>query len=80
MATQHQVIKFVLVDFRGDWQRSILTIGVGYTAIAPSNEIAVVKEVPGTGTAITYHYSLPAGAEAVVIDDVIHVPARCAKS
>ena len=80
MATQHQVIKFVLVDFRGDWQRSILTIGVGYTAIAPSNEIAVVKEVPGTGTATTYLYRIPARAEVVVIDDVIHIPARCAKS
>jgi hypothetical protein len=81
MATQHQVIKFVLVDFRGDWKRSFSPdAGVLYEAVGPANEISVVKEVPGTGTATTYHYRLPAGAEAAVIEDVIHVPAICFKS
>jgi len=81
VAKEHQSVKFVLVDFRGDWQRSFsATAGVMYKALVPANEIAVVKEVPGTGNAITYHYRLAVGDEAAVIGDVIHVPARCIKS
>lgn len=80
MATQHQVIKFVIVDFSGDWQRSFPTIGLSYKALGPANEIAVVKEVPGTGNAITYHYRVPAGVEVVIVGDVVHIPAHCYKS
>jgi hypothetical protein len=80
MATQHQVIKFVIVDFSGDWQRSFPTIGLSYKALGPANDIAVVKEVPGTGNDITYHYRVPAGVEVSVIGDVVHIPAHCIKS
>jgi hypothetical protein len=75
--SEHQVVKFVFVDFRGEWQRYFGTTAVLYTAVSPDNEIAVVKEVPGTGTATTYYYRLEPDAEAAVIGDIIHIPARC---
>jgi hypothetical protein len=77
---EYQVVKFVIVDFTGAWQRGIGTVAVSYKAMGPQNEVAVVKEVPGTGNAITYHYRLKPDAEVDIIGDVIHIPARCFKS
>ena len=81
MAKQHQVIKFVFADFRGEWNRTFsATAGVMYEATSSKDELAVVKEVPGTGTAVTYLYHFQERDEVAVIGDVIHIPARCIKS
>ena len=79
MATQYQVIQFVVVQFLGDWKRSFSAdAGVVYQALAPANQLLVVKET-GQGVATTYEFVLHAGAEVNIIEEDIHIPALCVK-
>ena len=79
MATGFQVLKFVMVDFQGGWDRHMMVTSyanIRYTATRSGRKLAVVVEGP-TGTLSTYRYQLAAGEEVWVLDQVIHIPARC---
>ncbi len=79
MATQFQALKFIMLDFTGSWDRLTMVYSfanVRYTATARGGKLAVVVEGP-TGTLSTYRYNLLAGQEVLVIDQVVHIPARC---
>lgn len=81
MAGPYQAIKFVMVDFDNAWDRLMLVTAyanIRYTAIRNGAQLAVVFE-GATGTMQTYRYKVPRGAEVFVVDQVIHVPARCRK-
>ena len=79
MAGPYQAIKFVMVDFDRNWDRTMLVTGyanIRYTATGRGGRLAVVFE-GATGTMRTYRYRIGAGQEVFVVDQVIHVPARC---
>ena len=81
MAGPYQVIKFVMLDFDENWDRTMLVTGyanIRYTAIRRGGQLAVVFE-GATGTMVTYFYKIAAGDEVFVVDQVIHIPARCRK-
>jgi NADPH-dependent ferric siderophore reductase len=81
MANGFQAIKFVMVDFDDRWDRTMLVTGyanIRYTASRRGARIAVVFE-GATGTMRTYRYQLAPGQEVFVVDQVIHIPARCQK-
>lgn len=76
-----QAIKFVMVDFEGGWDRTMLVTSyanIRYTATGKGGKLAVVFE-GATGTMRTYRYLLAAGEEVFVVDQVVHIPARCRK-
>lgn len=81
MANGFQVIKFVMIDFDDGWDRVMLVTGyanIRYTANRKGARLALVFE-GRTGVMHTYHYQLAAGQEVFVVDQVIHIPARCLK-
>ena len=81
MANGFQVIKFVMLDFDDAWDRTMLVTGyanIRYTATRRGGKLAVVFE-GATGTMRTYRYQIAKGEEVFVVDQVIHIPARCQK-
>jgi hypothetical protein len=79
MANGFHAVKFIMVDFDGSWDRHTMVYSfpnIRYTATGGGGKLAVAVEGP-TGTLSTYRYSLVAGEEVLVIDQVIHIPARC---
>jgi hypothetical protein len=79
MAQGFQVIKFVMLDFDENWKRTMLVTGyasIQYTATMAGAKLAVAFE-GATGVMITYRYKLEAGEEVFVVDQVVHIPARC---
>ena len=74
-----QALKFVQLDFDDHWKRTILAGGyasVLYAAQKKPAQLAVVTE-SATGLFETTHFVLNAKDEVYVIDQVIHVPAKC---
>lgn len=81
MPGPYQAVKFVMLDFDEGWDRTMLVTGyanIRYTATRRGGRLAVVFE-GATGTMRTYRYRIAAGQEVFVVDQVIHVPARCQK-
>jgi len=81
MAKGFQAIKFVIVDFDNNWERTMLVTGyanIRYTATGKNAKLKVVFE-GATGVMKTYHFTVPAKEEVFVVDQVVHVPARCAR-
>jgi hypothetical protein len=81
MAGPYQAIKFVMLDFDKSWDRTMLVTGyanIRYTATEKGGRLAVVLE-GATGVMTTYRYLVAAGQEVFVVDQVIHIPARCQK-
>lgn len=81
MAGPYHAIKFVMLDFDRRWDRTMLVTGyanIRYTATRKNARLAVVFEGM-TGTMKTYFYRVSAGEEVFVVDQVVHVPARCEK-
>jgi hypothetical protein len=81
MAKAYQVLKFVLVDFDGDWNRIVGNIyghGDHYKATKTGRKLAVVREGP-TGVATTYWFEVAVDDEVHMFRDVIHIPNRCMK-
>lgn len=79
MAKGYQVVVFKLIDFDANWDRLVMVYdfaNVRYTALGRGGTLAVVVEAPG-GTLTTYRYFLSKGEEVFVMDQVIHIPARC---
>jgi hypothetical protein len=79
MAGPYQAIKFVMLDFDKNWDRTMLVTGyanIQYTATKKGGHLAVVFE-GATGVMKTYHYLVAAGQEVFVVDQVIHIPAHC---
>lgn len=79
MAKGFQAIVFVMIDFDEAWDRLALVTGyaqVRYTALGQPSRLSVVMEAP-TGVLTTYTYEVEKGEEVLVIDQVVHVPARC---
>jgi hypothetical protein len=82
MAGPYQAIKFVMVDFDRNWDRTMLVTGyanIRYTATRRGAQLAVVFE-GATGTMTTFRYRLAAGQEVLVVDQVVHVPGRCQRA
>ena len=79
MAKGFQVIKFVMLDFDENWERTIPVssyASILYTVrFAPRAKLAVALEAAGVVT--TYRFELDALEEVLVVDQVVHVPARC---
>ncbi len=73
----HQVIKFLEVQFRGDWLRTWPIHGVMYTASSDA-EILVVTD-PEFAPAITRFFRVPKGEEIWIDRNIIHIPALCVK-
>ncbi len=81
MAKGFQVIKFVMLDFDDAWVRLMLVTGyanIRYTATRRGARLAVVFE-GATGVMRTYRYQVEAQEEVYVVDQVVHIPARCQK-
>jgi hypothetical protein len=79
MAKGFHVVKFVHVDFNAQWTRSLLPNAViSYKALEDDARVSVVRE-GATGVMATYHYMVLKDQEALVVNYVIHVPARCFK-
>ncbi len=81
MTKGYQVIKFVILDFDANWDRTMLVTGyanIRYTAINKGGKLAVVFE-DTNGMMSTYRYQIPAKEEVYVVDQVIHVPERYLK-
>lgn len=79
MANGFQAIKFVLVDFDQNWDRTMLVTGyanIRYTALKKGATLAVVFE-GATGVMTTYRFLLTAKEEVFVVDQVVHIPSRC---
>ena len=73
-----QVIKFIMIDFSGPWQRSILTDAIFeyQPAPGPIASVRVVRE-HGTGVLMTYEYRVNLGETVYVSDQVVHLPGHC---
>jgi hypothetical protein len=81
MAKGFQAIKFVMLDFDESWERTMLVTNyanIRYTANKKGAKLGVVFE-GATGTVSTYRYQLGSGEEVFVVDQVVHIPARCQK-
>lgn len=81
MAGGFQAIKFVMLDFDETWDRTMLVTGyanIRYTAGKRGSRLAVVFE-GATGVMVTYRYQVAPGGEVFVVDQVVHIPARCLK-
>jgi Holliday junction resolvasome RuvABC endonuclease subunit len=79
MSNNLQAIKFVLVDFDDNWDRTMLVTGyanIRYTALKEGARLAVVFE-GATGVMTSYSFQLAAKEEVFVVDQVVHVPSRC---
>ncbi len=76
VASPHQVIKFLVVDFQGKFLRSWPIHGVMYTAQTKATIFVVTDDPSG---AMTYVYQVPNGEEVWIDRNVIHIPARCIK-
>lgn len=82
MAGPYQVLKFVMLDFDRNWDRTMLVTGyanIRYTATGRGGQLAVVFE-GATGTMKTYFYRVPPKLEVFVVDQVVHIPAHCLRS
>jgi len=77
VASPHQVIKFLVVDFQGNWLRTWPIHGSMYTAATKA--IILVVTDGETGPMITYTFQVPKGEEVWVDRNVIHIPAHCVK-
>ena len=76
-----QAIKFVMLDFDKSWDQLFMVYAyanVRYTATRDRSRLTVVFE-GATGVMQTRLFLLPKGAEVNVLDQIVHVPARCAK-
>jgi hypothetical protein len=81
MAKGFHVIKFAMLDFDELWNRTMLVTSyanIQYTATKKGARLAVAFE-GATGVMSTYRYQLEAGEEVFVVDQVVHIPARCIK-
>lgn len=79
MAKGFQAIKFVVVDFDENWDRTMLVTGyanIRYTALKKGAKLSVVFE-GATGIMTTYNFALQPTEEVYVVDQVVHVPSRC---
>ena len=79
MANAYQAIKFVLVNFDENWDRTMLVTGyanIQYTALKKGAKLSVVFE-GATGVMTTYNFQLAAKEVVYVVDKVVHVPAQC---
>jgi hypothetical protein len=76
-----QVLKFVQLDFDEPWKRTVLSTGyanVLYSAQRPGAKLAVVTESE-TGVFETVLFVLKAKDEVYVVDQVVHIPAKCVR-
>ena len=77
VASAHQVIKFLVVDFQGTWLRTWPIHGVMYTATARA-AISVVTDGEA-GTTVTYLFKVKNGEEVWIDRNIIHIPAHCVR-
>ena len=76
-----QVHHFSTLDFDDSWKQKPTAApccGFQYTATTEGARMAVVMELP-TGQDMTINYVLPKNAAVFVLDQVVHIPARCTK-
>ncbi|RYF30447.1 MAG: hypothetical protein EOO23_05130 [Comamonadaceae bacterium] len=76
-----QVLKFVQLDFDEPWTRTVLATGyasVLYSAQRSGAKLAVVTE-SATGVFETILFVLKVRDEVYVIDQVVHIPAKCVR-
>jgi hypothetical protein len=81
MSSGFQAIKFVMLDFDPNWERMPYVTSysfVHYEALKNGARLMVAFE-GATGVMMTYMYQLAKGDEVYVLDQVIHIPARCIK-
>ncbi len=79
MANGFQVIKFVMADFDPNWKQALLPNEVmQYTAAQTGANLAVAFE-GATGVFATYRFQAKANDVVYVVEDKIHVSARCQK-
>lgn len=75
----YQVIKFVMLQFDKNWKQTMLVTGYSnfqYTATGADAHLAVVFE-GATGVMETNFFVVPAGESVYVLDQVVHIPAKC---
>jgi hypothetical protein len=77
VASAHQVIKFLVIDFEGKFLRSWLIQGCMYTATVNSGILVVTDDE--AGNTLTYFFKVPSGEEIWVDRNVVHIPAHCVK-
>ncbi len=77
MATTFQAVKFIMLDFDGNWARHHLNQGntlLVYGAMDQGCTLAVVAEEDGK--VYTYWYTLGPQEEVWVVGEVVHIPGR----
>ncbi|MGB6688407.1 MAG: hypothetical protein WBE76_11245 [Terracidiphilus sp.] len=75
----YQVIKFVMLQFDENWKQLMQVTGYSnfqYTANAADARLTVVFE-GATGVMETYFFRVPSGESVYVLDQVVHIPAKC---
>jgi hypothetical protein len=75
----YQVIKFVMIQFDENWKQVEQVTGYSnfqYTATGAGGHLAVVFERT-TGVMETYFFLVHAGQSVFVLDQVVHIPAKC---
>lgn len=75
----YQVVKFVMLQFDQNWNQTMLVTGYSnfqYTATGAGGHLTVVFE-GATGVMETYLFVVPAGESVYVLDQVVHIPAKC---
>ncbi|PYQ58901.1 MAG: hypothetical protein DMF58_13605 [Acidobacteria bacterium] len=75
---RHTAIKFLEIQFQGDWLRMWPIHGVMYTVSSAKAEILVVTD-PEFAPAMTYVFAVPKGEEVWIDRNIIHIPAICIK-
>jgi hypothetical protein len=76
MTAAAQALKFVMADFKGNWDIAVGPDNIIYQAKVNNAGLEVVREDP-KGRATTYYYALSINDNVIIFDDVIHVPQRC---
>ena len=77
VASPHQVIKFLVIDFEGKFLRSWLIQGCMYTAATDAGILVVTDDE--TGNTVTYFFKIPVGEEIWVDRNLVHIPGHCVK-
>lgn len=82
MAKGFQTIKFVMLDFDENWDSTMSVTNYASVLYKVTGQgggkLAVVFE-GAPGILSTYRYELAVREEVYVIDQVVHIPARCVR-
>lgn len=75
----YTVLKYIKIQFNGEWTRSMGTVASIYTPIGNKNELLVVTQSP-TGAEITYSFNVTSKEGEVWVnanENIVQIPGTC---